>query len=135
MFVCLVDNLNSIEAGLLPNVSPGLYFRGFVFWNSEVGVKTTRGVPVIRRSDSRRTGQLAPSLPGFILRVQIKRADAQRDRTGNGRWGLCNALLTGRPLLGGCCATAWARQVVRPVSHDAAPWCSVTTFPTTRLQH
>lgn len=40
VFLFLVDDLNPIEAGKLPNGSPDLYFRGFYCWNSEVGAKT-----------------------------------------------------------------------------------------------
>src|SRR6202012_316059 len=40
VFLFLVDDLNPIEAGRLPDGSPDLYFRGFYFWNSEVGAKT-----------------------------------------------------------------------------------------------
>jgi hypothetical protein len=40
VFLFLVDDLNPIEAGRLPDGSPGLYFRGFYCWNSEVGAKT-----------------------------------------------------------------------------------------------
>jgi hypothetical protein len=40
MFLFLVDDLNPIEAGKLPDGSPDLYFRGFYCWNSEVGAKT-----------------------------------------------------------------------------------------------
>ncbi len=40
VFLFLVDDLNPIEAGQLPNGSPDLYFRGFYCWNSEVGAKT-----------------------------------------------------------------------------------------------
>lgn len=40
VFVFLVDDLNPIEAGRLPDGSPDLYFRGFYAWNSEVGAKT-----------------------------------------------------------------------------------------------
>jgi hypothetical protein len=40
VFLFLVDNLNPIEAGKLPDGSPDLYFRGFYCWNSEVGAKT-----------------------------------------------------------------------------------------------
>jgi hypothetical protein len=40
VFLFLVDDLNSIEAGRLPDGSPDLYFRGFYSWNSEVGAKT-----------------------------------------------------------------------------------------------
>ncbi len=40
LFLFLVDDLNPIEAGLLPDGSPDLYFRGFYCWNSEVGAKT-----------------------------------------------------------------------------------------------
>lgn len=40
IFVFLVDDLNPIEAGRLPNGDPDLYFRGFYAWNSEVGSKT-----------------------------------------------------------------------------------------------
>jgi len=40
VFLFLVDDLNPIEAGLLPDGSPDLYFRGFYCWNSEVGAKT-----------------------------------------------------------------------------------------------
>ena len=36
----LVDDLNPIEAGRLPDGAPDLYFRGFYCWNSEVGAKT-----------------------------------------------------------------------------------------------
>ncbi|WP_338446969.1 DUF932 domain-containing protein [Pelagerythrobacter marensis] len=36
----LVDDMNPIEAGKLPDGSPDLYFRGFYCWNSEVGAKT-----------------------------------------------------------------------------------------------
>ncbi len=39
-FLFLVDDLNPIEAGRLPDGSPDLYFRGFYCWNSEVGAKT-----------------------------------------------------------------------------------------------
>ncbi|TIM08166.1 MAG: DUF932 domain-containing protein, partial [Mesorhizobium sp.] len=40
VFVFLVDDLNPIEAGRLPNGEPDLYFRGFYCWNSEVGART-----------------------------------------------------------------------------------------------
>lgn len=40
VFLFLVDDLNPIEAGRLPNGSPDLFFRGFYCWNSEVGAKT-----------------------------------------------------------------------------------------------
>ncbi|CAM5326938.1 hypothetical protein ATER59S_00215 [Aquamicrobium terrae] len=40
VFIFLVDDLNPIEAGRLPNGDPDLYFRGFYAWNSEVGSKT-----------------------------------------------------------------------------------------------
>ncbi|MCA3586379.1 MAG: DUF932 domain-containing protein [Methylocystis sp.] len=40
VFLFLVDDLNTIEAGRLPDGSPDLYFRGFYCWNSEVGAKT-----------------------------------------------------------------------------------------------
>ena len=40
VFLFLVDDLNPIEAGRLPNGAPDLYFRGFYCWNSEVGAKT-----------------------------------------------------------------------------------------------
>jgi hypothetical protein len=40
VFLFLVDDMNPIEAGRLPDGSPDLYFRGFYAWNSEVGAKT-----------------------------------------------------------------------------------------------
>ncbi|MCK1597943.1 DUF932 domain-containing protein [Bradyrhizobium sp. 164] len=40
VFLFLVDDLNPIEAGKLPDGAPDLYFRGFYCWNSEVGAKT-----------------------------------------------------------------------------------------------
>lgn len=40
IFLFLLDDLNSIEAGRLPNSDPDLYFRGFYTRNSEVGSKT-----------------------------------------------------------------------------------------------
>ena len=40
VFIFLVDDMNPIEAGKLPDGSPDLYFRGFYCWNSEVGAKT-----------------------------------------------------------------------------------------------
>ncbi|HTM81575.1 DUF932 domain-containing protein [Asticcacaulis sp.] len=40
IFLFLVDDTHPIEAGLLPNGEPDLYFRGFYAWNSEVGSKT-----------------------------------------------------------------------------------------------
>jgi len=40
VFLFLVDDLNPIEAGRLPNGEPDLFFRGFYCWNSEVGSKT-----------------------------------------------------------------------------------------------
>ncbi|ESQ87043.1 hypothetical protein [Asticcacaulis benevestitus] len=40
VFLFLVDDLNPIEAGQLPDGSPDLFFRGFYCWNSEVGAKT-----------------------------------------------------------------------------------------------
>ncbi|MBN8998004.1 MAG: DUF932 domain-containing protein [Rhizobiales bacterium] len=40
VFLFIVDDLNPIEAGRLPDGSPDLYFRGFYCWNSEVGAKT-----------------------------------------------------------------------------------------------
>lgn len=40
VFIFLVDDLNPIEAGKLPNGDPDLYFRGFYAWNSEVGSTT-----------------------------------------------------------------------------------------------
>ncbi|GFE66538.1 DUF932 domain-containing protein [Litoreibacter roseus] len=40
VFLFLVDDMNPIEAGMLPDGSPDLFFRGFYCWNSEVGAKT-----------------------------------------------------------------------------------------------
>lgn len=40
VFLFLVDDLNPIEAGRLPDGNPDLFFRGFYCWNSEVGAKT-----------------------------------------------------------------------------------------------
>lgn len=40
VFLFLVDDMNPIDAGRLPDGSPDLYFRGFYCWNSEVGAKT-----------------------------------------------------------------------------------------------
>ena len=40
IFLFLVDDLNPIEAGRLPNGEPDLYFRGFYCWNSEVGSRS-----------------------------------------------------------------------------------------------
>lgn len=40
VFLFLVDDLNPIEAGHLPDGSPDLFFRGFYCWNSEVGART-----------------------------------------------------------------------------------------------
>ena len=40
VFLFLVDDLNPIVAGTLPDGSPDLFFRGFYCWNSEVGAKT-----------------------------------------------------------------------------------------------
>ena len=40
VFIFLVDDLNPIEAGRLPNGDPDLFFRGFYCWNSEVGART-----------------------------------------------------------------------------------------------
>jgi hypothetical protein len=40
VFLFLVDDMNPLEAGKLPDGSPDLYFRGFYCWNSEVGAKT-----------------------------------------------------------------------------------------------
>lgn len=40
VFLFLVDDLNPIEAGRLPDGSPDLFFRGFYCWNSEVGAKS-----------------------------------------------------------------------------------------------
>ncbi|NWG92424.1 MAG: DUF932 domain-containing protein [Parvularculaceae bacterium] len=40
VFIFLVDDLNPIEAGKLPDGSPDYFFRGFYCWNSEVGAKT-----------------------------------------------------------------------------------------------
>lgn len=40
VFLFLVDDLNPIEAGKLPDGSPDFFFRGFYCWNSEVGAKT-----------------------------------------------------------------------------------------------
>jgi len=40
VFLFLVDDMNPIEAGSLPDGSPDLFFRGFYCWNSEVGAKT-----------------------------------------------------------------------------------------------
>ena len=40
VFLFLVDDINPIEAGRLPNGDPDLYFRGFYCWNSEVGSRT-----------------------------------------------------------------------------------------------
>ena len=42
VFLFLVDDLNPIEAGRLPDGSPDLYFRGFYCWNSEVGREDAR---------------------------------------------------------------------------------------------
>lgn len=40
VFLFLVDDLNPIQAGRLPDGSPDLFFRGFFAWNSEVGSRT-----------------------------------------------------------------------------------------------
>jgi hypothetical protein len=40
VFLFLVDDLNPIQAGRLPDGSPDLFFRGFYCWTSEVGAKT-----------------------------------------------------------------------------------------------
>jgi hypothetical protein len=40
VFLFLVDDLNPLEAGRLPDGSPDYFFRGFFCWNSEVGAKT-----------------------------------------------------------------------------------------------
>jgi hypothetical protein len=40
VFIFLVDDLNPIEIGKLPDGSPDLVFRGFYVWNSEVGSRT-----------------------------------------------------------------------------------------------
>ena len=40
VFLFLVDDRHPIEAGMLADGSPDLYFRGFYCWNSEVGAKT-----------------------------------------------------------------------------------------------
>ncbi|HEV7286852.1 MAG TPA: hypothetical protein VGN75_18525, partial [Kaistia sp.] len=40
VFLFLVDDLNPIEAGQLPDGSPDIFFRGFYCWNSEVGART-----------------------------------------------------------------------------------------------
>ena len=40
VFLFLVDDRHPIEAGMLADGSPDLYFRGFYCWNSEVGSKT-----------------------------------------------------------------------------------------------
>ncbi|MGP1394595.1 MAG: DUF932 domain-containing protein [Inquilinaceae bacterium] len=40
VFLFLVDDMNPIQAGTLPDGSPDLFFRGFYCWNSEVGAKT-----------------------------------------------------------------------------------------------
>lgn len=40
VFLFLVDDLNPIEAGKLPNGEPDIFFRGFYCWNSEVGSRT-----------------------------------------------------------------------------------------------
>lgn len=40
VFLFLVDDLNPIKAGKLPDGSPDLYFRDFYCWNSEVGART-----------------------------------------------------------------------------------------------
>lgn len=40
VFLFMVDDLNPIEIGKLPDGSPDLIFRGFYAWNSEVGAKS-----------------------------------------------------------------------------------------------
>ncbi len=40
VFLFMVDDLNPIEIGKLPDGSPDLVFRGFYAWNSEVGAKS-----------------------------------------------------------------------------------------------
>ncbi|RUW65378.1 DUF932 domain-containing protein [Mesorhizobium sp. M4B.F.Ca.ET.049.02.1.2] len=40
VFIFLVDDLNPIEAGKMPNGEPDLFFRGFYCWNSEVGARS-----------------------------------------------------------------------------------------------
>jgi hypothetical protein len=40
VFLFLVDDLNPIQAGRLPDGTPDYFFRGFYCWNSEVGSKT-----------------------------------------------------------------------------------------------
>ena len=40
VFLFLVDDLNPIEPGGLPDGTPDVFFRGFYCWNSEVGAKT-----------------------------------------------------------------------------------------------
>ncbi len=47
VFLFLVDDLNPIEAGRLPDGSPDFYFRGFYCWNSEVGAKGRQSAGII----------------------------------------------------------------------------------------
>ncbi|WP_337052585.1 hypothetical protein [Pseudoxanthomonas sp. USHLN014] len=63
VFLFLVDELNPIEAGRLPDRSPDLYFRGFYCWNSEVGAKTLSNSFVINMSKGCQQGRRLRSLP------------------------------------------------------------------------
>lgn len=40
VFLFLVDDLNPVEVGKLPNGDPDIMFRGFYVWNSEVGYRS-----------------------------------------------------------------------------------------------
>lgn len=82
VFLFLVDDLNPIEAGRLPDGSPDLYFRGLYCWNSEVGAKTL-GIasfylrPVCQnRSLSGRRGLRGDHHPALEVRRLALRAPA-----------------------------------------------------------
>ena len=80
VFLFLVDDMNPIEAGTLPDGSPDLFFRGFYCWNSEVGAKTLgiamllspRGLP--EPQSLGRRGFPGDQHPAFQIRCQPLRA-------------------------------------------------------------
>ena len=77
VFLFLVDDLNPIEAGRLPDGAPDLYFRGFYCWNSEVGAKalgiasflSARSVRTAISGASRTSGRSASGIPSMPRRA------------------------------------------------------------------
>ncbi len=120
VFLFLVDDLNPIEAGRLPDGSPDLYFRGFYCWNSEVGAKTLG----MASFDMAEAGW-APTVDNYLGRVTKPRIiEAVREAKGDATAVLIEHLKKGdmareaERLLAG---TGWLPEPLRLPQVEAEP--------------